>query len=65
MSLRVVYLIYHAIKKGTGRDVVPNQYLEHLINYLMSAIYKMRNILESKDSFFYDIPKPQTKKGGT
>lgn len=57
MNLRYLYLLYHAIEKSQNRDIVHQQALSPIISFLLNNIHKFRNILESKDSYFFPIPK--------
>jgi hypothetical protein len=57
MHLRFCYLIYCALTKASERELVPQEKLKPLIDFLLTNIHKFRIILDCKDSYAIDIPK--------
>ena len=57
MHLRFIYLVYLALSKAAERELVPQEKLQPLIDFLLTNIHKFRIILDCKDSYAVDIPK--------
>ena len=57
LNLRFLYLLYRAFRGKKAFDSLPQQSVTMLVNFLLSNINKFRSILESKESYFIEIPK--------
>jgi len=56
MNLRFLYLLYLSLDKNGRTDIIPHNYLSPIINALLGNIHKFRNILDSKESYYFKVP---------
>lgn len=56
MNLRFLYLLYLSLDKNGRTDIIPHNYLSPIINALLGNIHKFRNILDSKESYYFRVP---------
>jgi hypothetical protein len=56
-------LVYCALSKAAERELVPQEKLKPLIDFLLTNIHKFRIILDCKDSYAIDIPKKGEEYG--
>ena len=55
LNLRFLYLLYMALDKQNGKEIVSSTVM-NLVQFLLGNIHKFKNVLLMKESYAFEIP---------